>query len=125
MIVFGTQYLVDDVAVVGQQDQTLRVLDQSTDRKDALGIPHQLDDVVLDMSFRGAGNAHRLVQSDVDLLFLGADRLAVDAYPIALAHLGPQGGGAAVAGHAPRIDPLVRLAPRADAGFADVLIESQ
>src|ERR1700678_4297623 len=125
MIVLGTQYLVDDVAVVGQQDQTLRVLVQPSNRKDALGIPHQIDDVVLDMSFGGAGNSHRLVQSDVDLFFLGADRLAVDAYHIALADLGSQGGGVAVAGHAPRIDPLVRLAPRADAGFADVLIESQ
>ena len=52
----------------------------------------QVDDVVLDMRFGGAGDAGRLVESDVNLLLLGADQLAVDAHLVARGNPGAQCG---------------------------------
>src|SRR6202022_2670400 len=125
MIVFGTEDLIDDVAVVRQEDQTLRVLVQAPDRKDAFWVPDEVDDVVLDVGLRGAGHSHRLIEGQIDLLFLGADRLTIDAYLIAIVDSSAQSGHLTVAGNPARINPFIRLAPRADAGFADVLVEPQ
>jgi hypothetical protein len=124
VIVLHAQDFVDDVAVVGQQDQAFGILVQAPDRKDPLAVADQIDDVAIDVRFAGAGNADRLVQRDVDVLFLGADRLAVDADLVALCHLRAEHGRHAVAGHAPLLDPLVGLAARTGAGLADVLVES-
>jgi hypothetical protein len=124
MIVFGTEDLVDDIAVVREEDQTLRVLVQSPYGKDALRVPDEIDDVVLDVGFRGAGNSDGLIEGNIDLLFFDADRLTVDAYVVAVHDPRAQRGELTVASNAARIDPLVRLTPRTDAGFADVLIES-
>ena len=52
------------------------------------------------------------------------EQFAVDADFIALRHLGAERRGLPVAGDAAGLDPFVRLAPRADAGFADVLVEA-
>src|SRR6266851_4613962 len=125
MIVLGTEDLVDDIAVVCQKDQALGVLVQTPDRKNAFSVPDEIDDVALDVGLGGAGHADRLVESNVDLLFLGAYGCAVDAYLIAIDDAGAQCGDLAVAGNATGLDPLVRLAPRTDAGFADVLVEPQ
>ena len=44
---------------------------------------------------------------------------------IAIVDSSAQGGHLTVAGNPARINPFIRLAPRADAGFADVLVEPQ
>src|ERR1700688_3033994 len=125
MIVLGAEDLVDDVAVVRQENQTLRVLVQTPDRKNAFGVPDEVDDVVLDVGLGGAGHSDRLVESEADLFFLGANRLTRDAYLIALDDARTQAGQLAISSNAARINPLIRLAPRTDAGFADVLVEPQ
>src|SRR5882672_12772391 len=76
------------------------------------------------MGFGGAGDACRLVERNVNLLLLGADQFAVDAYLVARGNPGAQGSGLAVASDAARIDPFIGLAPRTDTGLADVLVES-
>jgi hypothetical protein len=73
----------------------------------------------------GAGHSDRLVESNVDLPLLGANRLAVDANLIAFADARPQGGKPTIASNPAGVNPLIRLAPRTDAGFADVLVEPQ
>src|ERR1700686_713143 len=112
MIVFGTEDFVDDLSVVRQEDQPLRVLVQSPYRKDALRIPDEIDDIVLDMSLGGAGNSDWLIEGNVDLVFFRTDRGAVDAYPVAVDDPGAECPNLTVTSDAARFDPLVGLAPR-------------
>src|SRR5579862_6707174 len=98
MVVLGTQDLVDDVTVVRQENEPLGILVQTPDRKDAFGVPDQINDVVLDVGFGRAGDPGRLVQSNVNLLLLGADQIAVDAYLITCGDPGSQARALTVAG---------------------------
>src|SRR4029077_9548269 len=123
MVVFGTKNFIDDVAVVRQEDQAFGVLVQSTDWEDTFRVSDQIDDVVLDVSFGGASDSGGLVERNVDLRSLGTDQLAVDAHLVTGADPSTQGGALPVAGDSARFNPLVRLAPRTDTGFADVLVE--
>ena len=64
--VLRAQHLVDDVAVVGEQDQALRILVEAADREDPLGVVDEVDDVAGDVPLGRAGDADRLVERDVD-----------------------------------------------------------
>ena len=66
VVVLGAQHLVDDVAVVGEQDQPLGVLVEPADREHALGVVDEVDDVAGDVALGRAGDADRLVERDVD-----------------------------------------------------------
>lgn len=79
VIVFCPQYFIDDISIVRQQNQPLRVLVQATDRENALRMIHKINDVPFDMQLGRAGDADGLVQGDVDRSFLGADGLSIDA----------------------------------------------
>lgn len=132
VIVLGAQDLVDDIAVAGEQNQTVGFLVQTPDGKDALAVADEVHDIAAHMPFRGAGDAHRLVERDVDAsrLMLGLahaalHRLAVDADLILLADLLAQLHRLAVDRDAPGGDERIGLAARAQAGFADVFVEAQ
>ena len=84
VLVLGTQDLVDDVAIVGQQDQPLRVLVEPPDREDTLPVPDEIDDVAADLTFRGAGYADRLVEREIDMALWCPDQPAIDADLVAL-----------------------------------------
>src|SRR5208283_3868047 len=96
----------------------------ASDRKDALAVSDELDDVAIDVRFARAGNAHRLVQRDIDMLFPGTERMTVDAHLITGPDLGAEHGGHAIARHASLLDPLIGLAARAGARLADIFVES-
>src|SRR5690606_20148654 len=121
---------VDDVAVAGQQDQALGILVQAADREDPLLVADEVDDVALHRRLGGAGDADRLVQGDVDVPALppgGAAHpqgLAVDLDLVALADLRTDARAHAVDRDPAFADQAVGLAPRAEAGVADVLVES-
>ena len=126
VLVLAAQDLVDDVAVVGQQDQPFGVLVEPADRKDALaGSSRSRAMLPATCALGGAGDADRLVERDVDVLLRAADRLAVDADDVACRDLRAERRDDAVDGDAPGFDARVRLAPRAQAGLADVLVQSQ
>jgi len=59
-------------------------------------VADEIDDVALDVSFRGAGNAYRLIERNVDLFFLRFEKLAVDADLVAIAYPGTQRGNSPV-----------------------------
>lgn len=125
VIVLGTQDLVDDIAVAGEQDQTVRVLVEAADGKDALAVPDEIDDVALDVSLGGAGHACRFVKADVDLLFfLRADHPLVDPHLVAVIDLAAELRAHAVDRDPALGNPGIRLAPRAQTGLADVFIQS-
>ena len=86
MLIFDAQHLVDDVAVVGKQNQAFGIFVEPTNREDPFGVINEIDDVALHRALGGAGDAHRLVERNVDWLAEFACRanyVAVDADPIA------------------------------------------
>ena len=62
MVVAGAQDLVHQIAMVGEEDQPLRIFIQTADRKDTLAVIDEIDNVVALAVFRGAHNADRLIQ---------------------------------------------------------------
>jgi hypothetical protein len=87
-------------------------------------VSDEIDDVIVDMTLGGTGDADGLIERNVDLFLLGSDEFAVDADLVALGDSSAQYGRLTIAGDPARFDPLVRLSPRTDAGLADVLVES-
>ena len=122
--VAGPQDLVDDVAVTGQKDQAIGGLVEATDREDPLGMADVVNDVAFHVALGGTGDAHRLVEGQIDRFLLGLQRLAVDQHLIARRDLGAHLGDDTIDGHSPFGDMAVRLAPRAEARFADELVEA-
>src|SRR5690606_11603741 len=129
-LVFRPQDGVDDVAVAGQEDQAFGILVQAPARENPLLVADEVDDVALHRRLGGAGDADRLVERDVDVPALapgGAAEphgLAVELDLVAPADLGADARAHAVDGDPALADEAVGLAPRAEAGVADVLVES-
>ena len=67
MVVLRAEDFVDDVAVVRQQDQSLGVLVEAADGKNALRMADEFHDIPFDVRFRGARDADRLVERDINL----------------------------------------------------------
>src|SRR3546814_4827175 len=103
--------------------------DLPADREDPPLVADEIDDVALHRRLGGAGDADLLVQRDVDVPALafggasGAQGLAVDLDLVALADLGADPRALPVDGDPPLPDQPVGLAPRAEAGVADVLVD--
>ncbi len=66
MLIGGAQNLVDGIAIIGQENQSLRILVQAANGENAFGMVYKVDDVVLYLSLRRAGNPRRLVQRNED-----------------------------------------------------------
>ena len=114
MVVLGAQDLVDDVAVVGQEDQAFGVLVEPADREHALGVIDEIDDVALDVALGRAGDADWLVECDVDRLDVlagAADHISVELDLIAFVDLRAERRGNAVDRDAAFFDEGIGLAP--------------
>src|SRR6185436_3709718 len=103
----------------------LGVLVEPADREDALRVLDDLEQIAGDVRLDGRGDADRLVERDVDVPLLAADRLAVDTNDVAARDLRAQRGHDAVDRDASSFDARVCLTARAQAGLADVLVQSQ
>ena len=122
--VLDAQDLVDDVAVVGQQDQALGVLVEPADREDALAVADEVDDVAGHVALGRAGDAARLVERDVDV----ASRRAGSGRPSTRTSSPsftcvPSTPGAPLTVTRPAAIQASASRRRADAAFADVLVE--
>lgn len=122
MLVFAAQDLVDDIAVVSEQDQAFRTFVEPPDRKDTLGIIDKIDNIVGHARCR-AFDADRLVEGNIDVLFGGAHFAPVDTDIVAFFYLRAEFGDGAINRHAPFVDKGVGLAARAYAGFADIFVK--
>ena len=107
----STQDFVDDVAVVGQDDEPFAGFVESSDRKNALRMTHKIHNVVLlPFLIGGAHNPHRFVQQDVDrLLFRRRDEAPIHLHHIPIHNLSSQFRDLPVDGDALLLDQLVRL----------------
>ena len=125
VLVLRSQDRVDDVAVIGQEDQAFRVLVQPADGEQPLRMADEIDDVVLYGTVGRALDADGLVEREVDPARFSGDRPAVDLDLIAIENLGTERRDGAVYLDTARGNPGIGLAPRADAGLADELVEAQ
>ncbi len=90
---------------------------EPADREDALLVANEFDDIAFDRTLGGAGDAHRLVERDVDMFaateLLGlahAQRLAIHQHGVFLADHRAGAGGHAIDGHPPFADQAIGLA---------------
>ena len=121
--VLHAQNPVDDIAVVGKQNKAGAGLVEPADGENALGVTHKIDDVGRIASVGGTGNAHRLVQGEVDRFRLVAKWAVVECHGIARFHAVALAGDPAVDLYPPGVDPGIGLAARANAGLAEVFVE--
>ena len=107
MVVTGTQNFVDQIAVVGEENQPLRVFIQTANRENAAAVVHEINNVVPLAIFRGADNPNRFVQRDKHQVF-GITRF--DDLTIHFYHLIANGGAFAVKKHVTLFNVTVSLA---------------
>src|SRR5690606_33476852 len=107
MAILGTEHLVDNIAVVRQQNESIGILIEPANREYALRVIDEIDDVALDMPLCGRCNADRLVQGNIDILRLRFDRAAFDANIVAFAHLAAKLSYSPINRNLPFGDPLV------------------
>ena len=117
------QQVVDDIAVIRQQEQALGVLVEAADRKDALAVCHEADHIVRNPGIGRALDADRLVKRDVHVRGLIADDAAIDPHRIAFQHLRAESCDDAVDAHAAAGYPGIGLATRAQAALAQELVD--
>ncbi len=74
---FSAENLVDDVAVVRQQDEAGRILVQPPDRKNPLRMADLRNDIARDMRFARGRDADRLMILDIESRFAPWDDTAL------------------------------------------------
>ena len=86
---------------------------------------NEIDDVAHYVAFGGTGDADGFVEADVNMPFsTRADDALVYPHFVTLIDLAAQFGAGAVDGDAAPGDPVIRFPARAQAGFADIFIQS-
>lgn len=124
VLIAGAKDLVDDVPVIRQEDEALGGLVQSADRKEALLVTDEGDDVFRLFRVCGTDDADWLVEGDIQGLRFCLERFAIDADDIAGIDPVAGAGGLVVDGHPAGVDQPISFPTRADAGLADVFVEA-
>ena len=124
VFVAGAQDLVDDIAIVGQEDQPLGGFVQSADGEEAFLVTDEGDDVLRFLRVGGTDDPYWFVEGEVEGFGFGFQRLAIDADHIAGRDTVTGAGGFVVDGDPTGVDQAVGFAAGADAGLADVLVEA-
>jgi hypothetical protein len=96
MPVLNPQDLVDDISVIGQENETGRILVEPSNREDSGGMTDFSDDVSRHMQFGGGRHSDGLVIFDVDNLVTALQNRAVTRHQILGRDLIPEFGDHAV-----------------------------
>jgi len=85
VVVAGAQYFINDIAVIGQEDEAIRVFIQPAYRENALRVIDEVDDIGAVLNIGGGGNPNRLIEGYIyrSLFGLGVQGFAVYSYYIA------------------------------------------
>ncbi len=126
VVIGSAQDLVHDVAIVGEKDESLTGLVQTTDGEYPLGVLEKVDDVVfLSFGIGGANNAHGFIKSDINGFFgLGQYLNPIDANDVGTGDLGAQFGNLAVDGDSILGNQFIGMAARTISGLAEEFIDS-
>ncbi|MNT53483.1 hypothetical protein D3C72_1905700 [compost metagenome] len=94
VIVASTEDLIDQFAVIGQENQPLGVFIQAPDRKDASAVINEITNVIPHVLPHAGNDANRLVQCDKHQIVrtTGFDLLAVNFHHIPGQYLSAHGG---------------------------------
>src|SRR5687768_18251695 len=87
-------------------------------------VSHEVDDVCRHVTVCRALDAGRLVERQVDPRWPCDGRTAIHLYLVAQTYLCAERRGDAIDGDPARCDPVVGLPARADASFAQVLVQA-
>ena len=127
VLVASAQNFIDDVAIIGQENEAFTHLIQSSDWENPRGIIDEVDDVVLFADLVcGANNAHRLVQRDVNQLrsFQLSHLLAFHRDHISRLQPRAHFWDHSIDGHLTQINQLIGCPARAISNFAEVLVDA-
>lgn len=124
VLVASPEDLVDDVAIVGEEDEPLGRLVQSADREEALFVPDIGDDIFRLFGISGTDNTHRLVECDIKGLRFCLEGFAIDTNDVPGRNTVAGSGRLTIQGYSATFDQAISFATRADAGLADVLVEA-
>ena len=112
MIVTRTEDLIHQIAVIGEENQSLGVFIQAANREHAFAVVNEIDNVIALAIFGGADNTDGLVQGDKYQIF-GFPRfnqLTVYFHNVAGFHLIANGGSLAIKEHIALLDIAIRFA---------------
>lgn len=126
VVVTGPQDLVDQITVVGKENQALRIFVESANREDALAVIDEIADVIALALFHGGDNPHRLIQGNQhQIVFIARlDKLTIDLHHIACKYLRAHSGAFAVNENVALLDVTIGVTTGADAALADVFIKT-
>ena len=122
VIVACTEDLVDDVAVVGEEDESFGGYVEAADWEYAPGVTDMLDDVVWNVGVGGSDDTYGFVVGEVNGVFLALDNFTCDGHYVAGGYFGSQLGGLTIDGDHAFFDEAVGFSAGIGAAFADVLV---
>lgn len=124
VFVSSTQDLVDNIAIIGEEDEPLGRFVQAANGEEALLVTDEGDDVFWLFRISGTDDAYRFIEGDIERLGFGFEGFAVDPDDITGRDPVAGTGGFIVDGDPAGIDQPVGVPTGADASFADVLVET-
>ena len=124
VIVSSAEDLVDDVAIVGEEDEPLGGFVQSADGEEALLMPDKGDDILGLFRISGADDTHGFIEGDVQCLRFGFEGFTINADDIARMDTISCASGFVIDRHTAAIDQSVGFPTGADTGLADEFIEA-
>lgn len=114
MAVLGTEDLVDDIAVVGQENEAGRVFVEPSDREDSFAVADFRNDIAGHVSFARCRNADRFVVPNVNRCNPPGNNLPISGDNVAWFHLVANFCKTPVNCHTSGFDEPVSLPSRAD-----------
>ncbi|MNG83873.1 hypothetical protein D3C79_426050 [compost metagenome] len=126
VVVTGTQDLVHQIAVVGKEDQPLRVFIQPPDREDTGTVVDEIDNIVFLTVFGGADDTHRLVQRNKNqvVFVTGFNKLPINLDHVASEYPIAERYALTVDKNIALFDVTIGIATRADAALANIFVEA-
>lgn len=124
MFISGAKDLVDDIAIVGEEDEAPGGFVQAADGEKALLVADEGDDVFWLFWIGRTDDAYRFIEGDIERLGFGFERLTIDPDDITGRDPVAGTGGLVVDGDPAGVDQPVGFPSGADAGLADVLVEA-
>ena len=126
MIVPGAKNFIDNIPIIGQQDQTLTVFVQTANRENALWVIDKVDNIVLLSSgIGGAHNSAGFVKGQIyRFCFRGVNEFPVEANFVFRGDLTPHFGNHPVDGDPFLLDKFVGGSARTVSYFTEILIDA-
>jgi hypothetical protein len=96
MLILSPQNDIDDVPIIGQEDEPLGILIQTTDGENTFRKSNKVDDVVRSVTVCGALDTDRFIERQINALRLLPQFATVEQHQVAVFDLGSEFGGYAV-----------------------------